>query len=267
MRALLLAILCLVVSGCGAQDTPPRAMPTWFSVGGDVYRFDEARAAQAGALSLGTYPRWFEGLPIDRADRPPDPPGTVRLEATVEGDPSRRVTAAMPLPDRLRGLPRTHLGAQLTLAARTLPSSEDLELTLTLRAGARPLWREIEHRCTNVAPFLIGLFADGRPVRVAHQGSGKFGGIRSFVRLVEPNTERTWVLRIRRASVRAHLGKPSPAKLELVAAFSERQHSGIALDALAGHVTPDVPDFEAPFEEQVLLRSNVATIDTSLPSR
>ncbi len=209
MRRALLAISLLAWSGalaaCGTEPAAPqpassaRPAPTFLSLGGERYRLSEAREAQGRSLALVEEPRWFDGAP-----KTPAPP---------------KYLADVPLRDR---------GARLELSIED-GDAETLILSVTLHAGAeRPLWREHEHRWTNVVPFLFGVYAGGVPVQVPWEGSAKMGGIQDFVELVAAGKSRRWALRLDRASLDALLGERGERRLELIAVFGERQHSSYA---------------------------------------
>lgn len=202
----LILLACLgVLAACGSKPAPQRPeartrpAPTFLSLGGERYRLSEAREAQGRSLALVEEPRWFDGAPK---------------------------TAALPV--NLSDVPQRDRGAWLELTIEQ-GDADALLLALTLHAGAeRPLWREHEHRWTNVVPFLFGLYADGVPVRVPWEGSGKMGGIQAFVSLAAAGETRRWRLRLERASLDALLGERAGQAIEIVAVFGERQHSSHA---------------------------------------
>ena len=123
----------------------------------------------------------------------------------------------------------------------------------------RALWRESEHRSTNVLPFLFGLAVDGRPVHLESSCSAHEGGSVRFERLVEPGGSRRWSVRVDAASLRVHVVSGKGAALTLVALFCERQHTGWATGE--GELPSPDPQLALPFEgEPVLIRSNTAVV-------
>ncbi len=129
-------------------------------------------------------------------------------------------------PARIDDLPLEVDGARLELAAHA--GSPGLLLDVTLRAGARGLRRGVEHRSTNLFPFLFAFEADGVPVVVEETLHAKDGGMRSLVDLVPPRGERTWTLRLASASLDGVAPRPFPARLSVTAAFCELQHDTVS---------------------------------------
>ena len=106
-------------------------------------------------------------------------------------------------------------------------------------------------------PFLFAFRVDRVPVHRDLDCWAKCGGINSFREVVPAGTARTWSVQVSRASIAELLGSTRPSTIEVVAAFSERQHQAwFAADAR-------IPEFDAtpPFRgPQVLVRSNVVRV-------
>lgn len=263
-HVLLLALTPLWIGACGEPSpaAPPAAL-TWFAIGGDAHDLGDARATQSGVLDLGTTPRWFTGQPelISEAElaRRRAAMGIVVEEARIEeGDTPagmRWIAAPPPKPRRIEDLPTSIDGARLELSAESIEAGEEVRLTLTLHAGARALWRESEHRSTNVLPFLFTLTHDGEPIRIVTNEAAHQGGIQRFEQIVEAGASRRWTLRLRTASLEPH----GEGELTITAAFCERQHTGWA--ALDGEHPARDTGVEIPFEgDPVLIRSESARV-------
>lgn len=263
----LLMLACVLLCACG--DTPPVPEPahlTWFTLDGDRHNLREARAAQTELLRLDPWPRWFIGpaelVSIAEIERRRKAEGVVVEEARIVESgtpPGMRWLATVPVrPRRLTDVPLTQTGARLELTFDHTDAPGELRLTLTLHAGERALWRECEHRTTNVLPFLFTIAVGGNPVRVPVTCAGHFGGSTRFVRLVEPGASRRWAVRVDAASVREH----GTGAMTISAVFSERQHTGWA--ALEGELPGPDPSLELPFEgAPVMIRSLAAAVPVS----
>lgn len=206
------------------------APPVWFDLGGINYFSSGADEAASAILSFRAYPRWFRSF---------KGPG-MRRPNTIE---------AVLLEDQ---------GASLDL--QIAPDELDprlLRVRVVLRAGGRALEREVEHRHTNVLPFLFALRADGQTVASQPVGWMKFGGINGMVDLVPAGGERTWDLVVTARSLEPLLPRPLPHKVEVAVAFSERQHEPVDMldeDTLSQTVI-DHAD-----RQEVLVRSPVVTL-------
>lgn len=264
---LLLAVLAIVPAACGARDRElPAPMPTWFAAGLDVPDLADARHAQGRRLDLIAEPRWFRALPrlLDGEDAERTSGGAEcvneahqRLEA-VDGDGVRLEARMAPLPPALEDLPLEVEGARLDLSALVDGPGGNLLLAIELHAGRKPIRRESEHRSTNVTPFLVGLFFDGRPVVRSRQGFLRTGGILRFEELVPAGGSRRWDLALSRESVQDLIGERRAGRLGIVIAFSERQH----LPDPGPGAMPPFDELPLPFEhEPLILRSRVVLVD------
>lgn len=259
-------VLVLLLGGCGEQPNAPQPPPpvlTWFALGGDVHDLREARRRHSDLLRLGSTPRWFVGPPELVSDaevaRRRAAAGIVVEEARlVEGDtpPGMRwLGTTPPLPRRIEEIARHPEGPQLSLGLERRDTDNELRLEISLRAGSRPLWRQAEHRSTNVLPFLFALSVNGEPVRVETTGAAHCGGISRFHQLVAAGATRAWTLRLDATS----LPLQEADEVSITALFCERKHTGFA--ALDGeHPAPQV-DLETPYTgDATLIRSNTVTL-------
>lgn len=226
MRRFLLAVL-VVSAGCGTA--PPAPPPSFFALGGDVYHAEDRLEAEQQLLQFDPEPRWFAGYPRqvtreayevwEKQQR-----GVSRQEPS-EGEPQYQIPTRPAYPRSVEALPRRDQGATLKLTAENdgLPAAEEVVLTLELAAGDRAIQREVEHRRTNVLPFLFCFTADGKPVSRECPGGVSDGGTKKFVELAPAKSQKTWTLRIATESL-ASLLPAGTGEATLVAVFSERQH-------------------------------------------
>ncbi len=220
-------VVLLAVSGCRGRAVEAPAV-SWFPIGDEIHSGHGLAAAQRDVLALLPEPRWF----VPFGDQQPAPlafgPGP-----TTKGHPS------------------------LHLELRNGDRPDTIRFVMRLRAGARPLWRETEHRWTNTLPFLFAFRVDGNPVFRTLDGWGKFGGISRFRKVAAKGATRTWSVDVSRASLAALFGAQPPSVVEIVAVFSETQH-----EPWAGpdHARPLVdPQRALPVPVQpIVVRSNVA---------
>jgi hypothetical protein len=252
---LVLAVVCL---GCGSPPTDvasssssassSSAPPSFFALGDDVYHADERLAAEKQILRLVAQPRWFTGFPreVSREDYEAwmkQHAASQQLEATA-GEPAYQLPSQPKYPKSIDELPQNEQGASLTLAVDATPQAIDapsddaitaetkpaekahvLTLALTLAAGDRAIQREIEHRRTNVLPFLFAFKVDGKPVMREPLGGVGEGGTQKFIELTPAKSQTTWTVRMAVDSLAALLPEDAQ-QIEVAAVFSERQHEG-----------------------------------------
>lgn len=111
----------------GATTQPPRDNDTV----AEVYQENDRLTVQTNVLQVIQQPRWFKG------SKPPD---------------------------TLDDVPLTNQAASLTLEIKPSANQHVLHLMLTLKAQERTVWRELEHRWTNIIPFLFAFTVDGKPI-------------------------------------------------------------------------------------------------------
>ncbi len=208
---------------------------TWFSLGGDVYQERDRFEAEKQVLTFDKSPRWFQGFPKEVSKSEFEAwlksrMGSLQQQSTNE--PSYQIPNPPEYARRAGDLPTQHHGASLKFAVEAAKESDEQVFVLTLTAGDRPIRREIEHRNTNVVPFLFAFQADGKAVSVELDGGSKEGGSNRLIELVPAKASQTWRLRVARKSLEGMI--PANAqKLEITAAFSERQHEGYSGNELA----------------------------------
>lgn len=177
------------------------APPVWFDLGGVNY-FRSGADEAFSILSLSAEPRWFRSFQA----------------------------GGLPPPTSIEAIPLTDQGASLDL--QIAPDELDprlLRVRVVLRANGRALDREVEHRHTNILPFLFAVRAEGQTVasRSAVYEGVRLGGANGMVDLVPAGGRRTWDLTVTARSLERLLPRPLPGKLEIVVAFSERQHEPV----------------------------------------
>ncbi len=233
-------VVCLV--GCcltfpslvDAQTRPviegPPGAP-WFALGRDVYRANELQAAEGKLLEFLPQSRWFQAFPkpVTKAEYDAwlkTQAKQTRLqeqETPTNGEPVYQVPGETSLPRRIEDLAQVDRGVRLQLGTEPSTAVGELHLTLTLSTKDRGVRREVEHRYTNVLPFLFQILADGKPLAAQPETVFSMRGSHSLVELVPANDAKTWHLRVDQKSLDALL--PTGTKeLKLTAAFSERQH-------------------------------------------
>lgn len=226
MRRFLLAVL-VASAGCGTAPAAPP--PSFFSLGGDVYHAEDRREAEQQLLRFGAEPRWFVGYPRqvtrEAYEAWEKQQGGVSRQEPSEGEPAYQIPTRPAYPRSVETLPRRDQGATLRLTAEHdgTPAADEIVLKLELAAGDRAIQREIEHRRTNVLPFLFCFTADGKPVSRECPGGVSDGGTKKFVELAPAKSRKTWTLRIATDSL-ASLLPAGTGEASLVAVFSERQH-------------------------------------------
>ena len=170
--------------------------PSWFPLGREVYQEYERFDMQKQTLSIVAESRWFG------------------FEDNIH-----------PYPEELTDVPLVEDGARLALSVTTGDDPAVLSFVLTLESGTHTLGREVEHRWTNVVPFLFAFFSDGKAIEIPTTGGAKMGGVRAMTELVEKGTVRTWAMKVETGSILALLPNDRPQMVSVVAAFGERQHT------------------------------------------
>ena len=268
MRLLLIIGLWLALPGCTKAPIHNEldglsGQPSWFPLGGEVYRANARFDAQAEPMGLMPQPRWFLCYPrvVTEAEYrawEAQQQGTQSLEEGIFMIPQE-----LPFPESLSALPRNDQGATLDLIVQDSEAPGEWVMQLTLATTDRDIYREVEHRWTNITPFLFALFADGKAVRRELAGFSKMGGAMQWVALVEPGGQKTWTLRVATESIRALAGDKAK-EVAIVAAFSERQHEAYS----PGHpMHRNVLISDSLPRPQIVVRSNVFRIHLDDPAR
>ncbi|MDK1031372.1 MAG: hypothetical protein QGD94_05150 [Planctomycetia bacterium] len=156
-------------------------------------------------------------------------------------------------------MPMTDQGASLSLKIEETGSPDILRFRMSLKAAERGVWREVEHRHINALPFLFAFFADGEPVVTKLNEWQKMGGDNKLIMLVKKGAKKTWDLKVSANSIKGLLGNSKPRTLEVVAAFSERQHEAY-FDGKAAGLWPDLALVTGYQGSQILIRSNVVKL-------
>ncbi len=200
MRLVLLAggMLPLFLQAGNVQDEHIM----WFSLGvplpgtnggveAEVYYENEWLDYQTRTLSFLLQPRWFRTAVI---------------------------------PNCLEDVPLSDQGTSLVLRI-TKTTNGLLRFLLRVRSTKRDVWREIEHRNSNITPFLFTFFADRRPVRALM--SGQFAnarGINTMTKLARKGEAYETELTICPDTIFDLAGGVKIKELSVVAAFGEYQH-------------------------------------------
>lgn len=238
-----------------AAEPKLTGQPVWFSLGGEVYHARDRIEAEKSLLEFDPQPRWFTGFPRPATKEEftawlKKQKGQSQLEVATEA--RYQIPSAPPYPKQLADLPTQGAGSSLSLAAEKGATADEISFVVTLTAGERAVRREIEHRFTNVVPFLFALYADGQAVTRELEGVRKEGGANQFVELVPAKDKKVWRLRVDQKSLAAMVPRGTKV-VTVVAAFSERQHQGYAPDGALSLEHFDLKQIPP----QILIRSNV----------
>jgi len=226
-----IALFCV---GCLSKSDPRNGMtglsgqPSWFPLGGEVYHGNERFDAQKEILQFKSESRWFLGFPKAVTKEAFETWKKRRngvIDMQVSEEHAYQIPSIPQYPKNIKEFPQESQGARLELRIGKAKTNGELILTLTLSAGDRVVRREIEHRWTNVTPFLFAFFADGEAVSRKLDAFGKMGGTNHLVEVVQPQKRRDWNLRVNTTSIDALVGAEAQ-EIAIVAAFSERQHEG-----------------------------------------
>ncbi len=210
------------ISNPGMKTQPPRDN----DIVAEVYQENDRLIIQTNVLQLIQQPRWFKGV------KPPE---------------------------SLQDVPLTNQGSSLTLKIKSGGAPNLLHLVLTLKAQERTVRRELEHRWTNIIPFLFSITADGKPIGPQDPPAwSKFGGVNWMNELVPVGTSKTWNVCIDTRSITAAFTEPRPKNVTIVAAFSEYQHEVPALLGENCNGEGIKGDFKGP---AITLRSNEVRLD------
>ena len=114
----------------------------------------------------------------------------------------------------------------------------------------------LEHRWTNIVPFLFAFVADDGPIGCKGPPSfSKFGGVKWMMGVVRKGKSTTWTLKVDADSITAALGPHSYKTISVVAAFSEFQHEPL-LKAVADDERPSDAFSEHFKGPPITIRSN-----------
>jgi hypothetical protein len=266
--ALLTSLFFLV--GCNEQSPsftkPPPSLtgqPSWFSLGGEVYQENDVAEVENRVLAFKPQPRWFLGFSQPASTQEVDAYlGQLRRAgAEIEmREPQRFLPYRPPYPKTLYDLPLDDRGVRLSFDAAATDDPAVLQFCLTLTSRHLPVWRGVEHRWTNVLPFLFGFYVDGKAVAFPSNVSTKWGGIKSVGLLVASGGSRNWRLHVNEGSMRRFLPDSKPHVLNIVCAFSECQHEWWLGDGQNNFFEMGMPPKDH-IGAQVLVRTNVIQLE------
>ena len=265
MKNAMFFLMVLICAGCVSRFVPNdktselSGQPSWFPLGGEVHHQNKRFDAQKEILRFKSEPRWFLGFPEEVTKDEFEAwkkKQNAAMDIQFPKERGYQIPSSPPYPKSVEDIPRQNQGAALQLHIENADVPGELIFTLTLAAGERVVRREVEHRWTNVLPFLFAFFADGKAVSHKLASFGKVGGVNTLVDLVPPRTQKGWRLRVATESIDA-LVAPEVQELAIVAAFSERQHEGLFAGGLARAF--DVWDMNDR-KPQIIVRSNVIRI-------
>ncbi len=210
-----LLLATALLAGCAAPRPRSNSLlgtPYWYPLGAPLSLQQSSTSDERPELAQVVAEAYFAG----DADR--------LAAARLSFVPGPRYFDGVASPRVLDGLPTDVNGARLTLDVAVDDLEETLVLTLTLTAGDRDLVRAVEHRFTNIVPFLFAIYADGESPMVVPAYTNRLGGVRSAMPLVAAGESRAWRLTVELESLLALFDGAKPAVIHIVAAFSERQH-------------------------------------------
>jgi len=217
MKTICTAVVVALALGASAGE--PEGKPMWFSLGAPF------RICSPGTILNGDTEKT---LPAYDRIVPEVYHSHHRLEVqktTLSVVPEPRWFKGSSLPESLQTLPSSDQGASLGFEIH--PTTNGLlRFVLTLEAKERNVWREVEHRWTNITPLLFSFFADGKAVRPKGPDSwGKFGGVNSMTKLVDKGKTHAWELTVDPKTILPLLQDTEFELLTIVAAFSEYQQT------------------------------------------
>jgi hypothetical protein len=261
VRGLILLFASVAAASSGCSQT--QHAQSWFPLGGEVYHEGDRDEAAQQLLAFRAEPRWFKPMSREVTKAEHDAwwkevrsrPGCLMEEMQVEETDHYCIPGTLPPPRRATDLPVEDRGVTLKLNVAPTDNAAVLRFELTLASRSRDVEREVEHRSTNVLPFLFAFEADGRPVVQALDAWVSEGGTEWSPRLVGAGESRTWLLKVDTESL-AKLLPPGTKEVAVIAAFSDRQHEGWR-EGSARLLDFEVREDRQP---QVLVRSNVAKL-------
>lgn len=201
--------------------------PNYNKIIAEVYRAQHRLSVQNEILSFIKEPRWFKGTSP---------------------------------PEILQDVPLTDQGVSLSLEVQTTEVPNIIRFVLTLKSGKRAVWREIEHRWTNVIPFLFAIYVNNKPVRFEKLTMLRpiKGGINAMIRLIDQGEKKQWDLRIDVKSIKDLIGDVKYDDLIFAAAFSEYQHLYPAAFGLYEEDIRVPKEFKGP---AIVIRSNIVRLE------
>ena len=212
------------------QPDLPKGRPTWVELGGDVYENNAVTDAEKLILSFDQQSYWFGDYirPVSKeafGAYASKHGHNIEKGSSSEGQQRYFLPDTFPYPASIAEIPAEDRGVKLTLNVTAFDPGV-LHFAISLSSTQRPVWREVQHRATNVLPFLFSFFVDGTPVVCnAEFPERKSGGQRSVELIPKSGGERNWLLKVDAASARKLLPSGSRHVVTIFAAFSERQRT------------------------------------------
>ncbi len=244
MKPVISAFIVCALFGCAHSSNVPDPLadrltgrPSWFPLGGEVYQEGDRTEAAKHILAFRNEPHWFKAFPriVDekefRAYRQAEIARVAAHGGTLDFDIQAKdaqypIPQVLSYPSCLEDIPLNDRGARLDFNVFATDDPHILRFVLNLGAGGRPIWREVEHRWTNILPFLFAFFQDGKALAQESVAWAKMGGANDYVRLAEKGELAVWQVNVDVRGIDSLLGSTNATTLHVVAAFSERQHEG-----------------------------------------
>lgn len=245
------------VSKSHGSDSDIFGKPSWFPLGEEVYHENDLFESQKEILKFIPESRWFRSFPkkVSKAEYEEWQKKEGIQETDTRNPNIYQIPSNLPYPEKVKDLPLKDQGATLEFTIANTAKPNELVFTLSLTAGARSLKREVEHRWTNMTPFLFAFFTDGKAISKELPASGRIGGANDYWELVPPKSKREWRFKIDTKSIDSIVGSET-RNLIIVAAFSERQHETY----FAGDLLLEPLDMRDHIDLQIIIRSNAVRI-------
>jgi len=261
------AAIVLVLTVCLAKarqdNTDLSGQPSWFALGNEVYQEDDRFEAEKGVLAFNQDPRWFLGIPKKATKAEYESwakaENITSSNILTEHRDDFQIPTSPPYPNTIKDLPSEAQGATLKLHISKGSKATELIFALSLKAEKQAIKREVEHRWTNVLPFLFAFYADGKAVKGDMIASARTGGSNRFIELVSAGSSKEWKIKVDVRSFESLAG-PRVQELSIVAAFSERQHEDSSDFKLRAPEIANEASGNVLQDPQITIRSNVFRI-------
>jgi hypothetical protein len=266
MKNIILLLILLNCFGCATKrivretEIKLSGQPSWFPLGGEIVHAEGLATAEESLLSFNTQsPRWFKSFPkaVSRQEyenwlkEKENNSDTQNERSSVFFIPSK-----LPYPTNPESILQKDQGATLQFQVSNSVNVGELIFNLTLVAKERPIIREVEHRFTNILPFLFAFYIDGKAITRENKNFGYETGSISFIELVPINQKKEWNLRIDKKSLEELVGQEGK-DLEIIVLFSERQHLVYFEDSKEKFEDTKPFKGQAP---QIIIRSNLINL-------
>ncbi|HEY5895085.1 MAG TPA: hypothetical protein VIT91_17840 [Chthoniobacterales bacterium] len=263
LRIFSIVSIILTAAGCApkphSSNSDTSGKPSWFPLGEEVYHENDLLTSQKETLKFIPESRWFKGFP-KRASKVEYQEWQKRKgiyeQSHTENNDIHQIPSNPTYPEKVTDLPLEDQGVTLKLSITNTATSNELTFALSLTTGARSLKREVEHRWTNMTPFLFAFFANGKAISQEPYLSSKSGGANYFWELVPLQSKREWKFKVDTSSIDTIVGSETQ-NLIIVAAFSERQHEAGASSDFLIEPLMNTDDY---IDQQITIRSNTVRI-------